>query len=228
MNYQVKFPKSSILFNSIQTGLELEIHIDSEMESCGAFCYSFSECGAFMKVKDIADSCTYVHEFVHACQVLSGPPTPGNEMFRFNSKSLESYLKSKGIPFERWCAEYVEDLLENLISRGLYDREDFLTEFPAYYAENAFRGNEVLEAIWADTQKLIKKRNSFFQQVQKEKRKEKRREWIKDNLIYLPLPTIAVLILVISFVTRKDEPIFYNPFQDLNNPVNQVNQVIQK
>ena len=225
MTYQVKFPENSPLFNSIQKGLELDIYIDPEMKSCGAFCYSFQNAGALMKVKDIADSCTYVHEFVHACQVLSGPPTPGNEMFRFNSKSLERYLTSKGIPFERWCAEYVEDLLENLISRGLYDREDFLTEFPAYYVENAFGGEKVLEAIWADTQKLIKKPDSFWTRVQKEKRKEKRREWIKNNLIYFPLPTIAVvLILVISFVTRKDQPIFYNPFQDLNNPVNQVIQ----
>jgi hypothetical protein len=218
MAYKVRFPKGSF-FHDIQTKLKLEIEIDPEMKSSGSFCYSFQHMGALMRVKEIADGSTYMHEFVHACQVLSGPPTPGNEMFRFDRTSLKNYALSKGLVFDEECALLVEEFLLKMIAKGLYTPEDFMTEYPAYYVESAFEGEKVFEAIWADTQKLIKRSDSFWRQVQRKSRKE----WIKDNLIHFLVPSylaLVILLMLVYFLTKPEDKPFFRPWvTDLINQV---------
>jgi hypothetical protein len=213
----LKFPKGSF-FHPMQHGMGLEIYLDPNLGCCGSFGYSYQHKRVAIRVRELKGGDTYMHEFVHAFQILSGTGL-GKEKFRFTRQSLEKYCRSRGLYFSNSSAEYVEQLLEEMIAKGLYAPEEFSIEFPAFYVENALDGEKVFEAIWADAKKFMKRRNSFWRQVQKEKRKEKRREWIKDNLIHFPLPFILVLLLIISFATRKDEPIFYNPLPD---------QVIQK
>jgi hypothetical protein len=214
MAYKVKFPKKSF-FYPLQKGMNLDIVVDSEMRSLGSFGYSYERPQAVMRVKSISAWGTYMHEFVHACQVFSST-SPGRERFRFNRKSLKKYVLSRGLYFDEDYAEYIETFLQEAIADGLYTSEEFSFEFPAYYVSEAVGGEAVLEAFWVDAQKFMKRRDSFWTHVQK----NSRTKWKKKHLIHLVVPAYLILLMFVSFVTRpNDKPLFRPWVRDLINHV---------
>jgi hypothetical protein len=156
----VNLPQGSWL-KDIFNELGIIIVKDERLKDKACFEYSYSDNHALVRVGVEPAFSTYLHELIHAIQVLSSP-VKGEKNFCFGRRKLRRYLLSKGFKWNEELALNVESHFYQMVEEGKYDLSEYTLEFPAFYISLSVQGIEILESIWKEAKPLLQKENSFW------------------------------------------------------------------